>query len=156
MIHPRKELFKAIKERLKLQENKPVWIDYWRNQTAEKKVPFNYPACFVSVSIGGYEDMTVNQKVGNATIDVRFVFEKFQDTFEGSEDQEQSLELMDQVELWAESLHFLEGETFEEITQVADVDITEQIGKPAFLVQFTSVVHKIINPPTNVFRAPRT
>ena len=142
-------IYKAIKTKLKASNAYNMeWIDIWKAQVGtskEKKYPFNFPAAFISTRRINWSDMVGNVKEGTTQIEVFLFFDKYQDTFDGATDEDDSLLINDTVEQVANDLHWIETDPFKELTEVADEDLTTAYNRPAFKLTFETIIYKQIN-----------
>ena len=128
-------------------------VDMWKAQLTPSKNSFKagFPAAFISIGNIAWEDGINNAKEGSVTVNVYLFFDKYGDTFEGAIDKEESFSIMETMETAGEKIHWLEGEAFAEITQTAEVDLTERYGRPAYMLSFSTLVYKQIKPTVHVY-----
>lgn len=141
-----KEIFKTVTDALEALDVYE-WVDLNKGQMArpQEHYPFGFPSAFVSTGRMRLEDMTHDLKEGDNIIEVLIAFDKYGDTFAGAVDQEESLVMLDTLAATAKALHWLTGETFEEITQTGREDLTERYGRPTYKLIYTTVIRYNLN-----------
>lgn len=145
----RKTIYNSIVTKLKASSDyKFEWLDLWKAQVGTKKeeqYPFNFLAGFISINRINWEDMLEDVKEGTTTIEVFLFFNKYGDTFDGADDKETSLQILDTVDTIANDLHWLETDPFKELTQIAEEDLTTAYNRPAYKLTFETIIYKQIN-----------
>lgn len=147
----RKAIHDQIAQRLTAQ-NVYECVDMWKAQIKpnENKFVAGFPCAFVSVKNIVWDDLTFGFKEGTTTIEVFIFFNLYGDTFETATDKDASMAIIDVVEDAAETIHWLVGQPFSEITQTNEEDLTERYGRPAYKITFNTLVYKQINPTPHV------
>lgn len=145
----RKIIYNSICTKLNASNQyKFEWLDLWKAQVGtkkEQKYPFNFLAGFISINRINWADMVGDVKEGTTTIEVYLFFDKYEDTFDGADDQATSLEILDTVDQVAEDLHWLETDPFKELTQISEEDLTTAYDRPAYRLTFETIIYKQVN-----------
>ena len=128
-------------------------VDMWKAQLTPSENSFEagFPVAFISIGNITWGDGIYNAKEGSVTVNVYLFFDEYGDTFESATEEEESFSIMETMETAGEKIHWLEGEAFSEITQTAEVDLTERYGRAAYMLSFSTLVYKQIKPTVHVY-----
>ncbi|MFL0104964.1 hypothetical protein [Tenacibaculum maritimum] len=147
----RKELYNAVAS--KLSELKIFdWIDLYKGQLSNPNdnYPTGFPAAFISIGRINYEDMTMNVQEGEGVLELYIFFNKGGDTFEGAEDKETSLKILDTLDTVVNTVQWLQSEYFQELTQIGEEDLTQRYNRPAYKLSFSLLVYNRLKQPNYV------
>jgi hypothetical protein len=137
---PRKELYIAVKSKLAdIQELELV--DLFRNQFGENH---EWTAALIRINSIEWVTMTEGNQEGNCTIDVIFYCKDgWMDQFKTTADPEHGLIEIDVLDIIAEKLQFLSGESFSPLQQTTDeTEEQEMRGTMSYRLSFETMLHR--------------
>lgn len=107
----------------KVSDNIPeiLWKDLWHNQVSflDEEHPFPTPALFLSIRIVNTDDLGERIQDCDVQIDFYHYFETFEDTYEGSYNQESALAFLDNCTKVYQLFHGTSGSSYSNMRRVA-------------------------------------
>lgn len=148
---PRKELFIAIKEKLKEipeLEYIDLFRDQFRGSGEENEIPDYWTAVLIRINKITYETMTEQLQEGICTLDViLYCKDGWMDQHNNTDDPESGLMEIDLLDDIAEKLQFMHGEKFTPLHQTDDE--IEEITMDAIMSyrqSFTTKIYRKLAP----------
>lgn len=96
------------------------WQDLWHNQVGflEEEHPFPTPAIFYAFTITGTQDVSQGVQDVNLQVDIYHYYETFNDTYQGSYNQESALDFLNSVSDLYKQLQGKTGSSYSEMRRV--------------------------------------
>ena len=115
------ELYKELCQKVTDAIPEIEWQDLWHNQInfLDQEHSFPTPALFYAIRILNTEDLHERAQDCNVQIDVYHYFETFDDTYQGSYNQESALAFLDNCTKVHQLLHASTGESYSAMSRVA-------------------------------------
>ena len=115
-----KELYKELCEKVSTALPDIKWQDLWQNQVGflEEEHPFPAPAIFYGFTILSTEDGGSKSQDVDLQVDVYHYFETFDDTYDGSYNQDSALAFLDSISDVFRLLHATSGTYYSEMRRI--------------------------------------
>lgn len=146
---PRKEIFIAIKNKLK-EIPELEYIDLYRDQfkDSENDFPSYWTAVLIRINKISYETMTEQYQEGSCTIDIiLYCKDGWMDQHNNTSDPESGLIEIDLLDDIAEKLQFLHGNQFKPLQQTDDETEENSLESiMSYRQSFTTKIYRILKP----------
>lgn len=116
-----KEIYKEVADKIMNSAPAIKWLDLWNSQVynLEGEHPFPAPAVFLAFRSNNMSDAGVKVQNVELQVDVFLFFETFADTYNGSWNQEEALDFLDNLDLINKALHGSSGNTYTGMSRIS-------------------------------------
>ena len=117
----RSEVYKELRDRLLEKMPDLQYVDLQKGQfdNKQKNYPIPLPACLVEFKQVQWSESTGGQ-LGDCTISIRLYIDHVTDSFNGAEQEEETIKLLDNLDNIYENMQGYSGENFNPLNRISD------------------------------------
>ena len=144
----RKETYKAIRDRIVAEMPWIRSIDLQKGQmeTLSKTYPLPLPCALIEIGAVTWDNYITLSQLGQATISIFVYFDHSGDSLKGSEMENESLKLMDQMDDVFQKISDLSGSAFKRLVRTGDQVVKYRPRMVVFRCDFSTTLVDSINP----------
>ena len=143
----RSEIYKAIRDRLKEQLPALQFIDLQKGQFVQpaQNYPVPLPAALVNITPANWSNMEAGRQMGETTVSVSLYCDLVTDSFDGAEQEAETVAMLDMQDAVFDALEGFDGENFNPLNRTDEQAPQYGTRCVCYTINFKTVIYSIKN-----------